>query len=56
MDKLWLEFPTAFWTDDLDKDWINYINDDIGKFALTLNVYKYLNVPVLLMFNVGDAA
>jgi monoamine oxidase len=41
MDKLWLEFPTAFWTDDLNSDWIAYINDNPGQWVETLNVYKY---------------
>ena len=56
MDKLWLEFPEAFWTDDLQNDWINYISDKPGQWVQTLNVYKYLQVPVLLMFNIGDTA
>lgn len=56
MDKLWLEFPEAFWTNDLDNDWINYISDKPGQWVQTLNLYKYLNIPVLLMFNIGDAA
>lgn len=56
MDKLWLEFPTAFWEDDLENDWINYISDKPGEWVQTLNIYKYLKIPVLLMFNVGDTA
>ena len=55
-DKLWLEFPSAFWTDDINNEWIFYLNDNVGQFALTFNVYKFLKIPVLLMFNVGDAA
>lgn len=27
MEKLWLEFPSAFWTKDLNSDWIDYISD-----------------------------
>ena len=53
MDKLWLEFPTAFWTNDLQSDWISYVSDTPGQWVETLNVYKYTNKPVLLMFNVG---
>jgi monoamine oxidase len=30
MDKLWLEFPEAFWTDDLENDMITYISDKPG--------------------------
>ena len=55
-DKLWLEFPTAFWTNDLDNDWINYLNDNVGQFTMTLNLYKYLKIPVLLMFTVAEPA
>jgi monoamine oxidase len=53
MDKLWLEFPTAFWTNDLTNDWITYVSDTPGQWALALNAYKYINKPVLLMFNIG---
>jgi monoamine oxidase len=56
MDKLWLEFPTAFWTEDLDNDWINFVSDKPGEWVQTLNLYKYLEIPVLLMFNIGDTA
>jgi monoamine oxidase len=56
MDKLWLEFPSAFWTNDLQSDWISYISDTPGQWIETLNVYKYTNKPVLLMFNVGQSA
>ncbi len=55
-DKLCLEFPEAFWFNDLENDWINYISDKPGQWAQTLNIYKYLKVPYLLMFNTGDAA
>lgn len=30
MDKFWFEFPTAFWTNDLTKDWIGYVSDQPG--------------------------
>jgi monoamine oxidase len=53
MDKLWLEFPSAFWTNDLTQDWIGYFSDSPGEWVETLNIYKYLKKPVLLMFNVG---
>ena len=56
MDKLWLEFPTAFWTNDLTNDWITYVSDTPGQWALALNAYKYINKPVLLMFNIGQSA
>ena len=56
MDKLWLEFPFQFWTADSNTDWIGFISDKPGQWVETLNVYKYLNIPVLLMFNIGMSA
>ena len=56
MDKLWLEFPTAFWSNDLNTDWIGYISDVPGQWVENLNIYKYTKKPVLLMFNVGASA
>ncbi len=56
MEKLWLEFPTAFWTNDLNSDWIAYVSDTPGQWVESLNVYKYLKKPILLMFNIGQAA
>ena len=56
MDKLWLEFSTPFWTNDLNTDWIGYISDTPGQWVETLNVYKYIKKPVLLMFNIGQSA
>ncbi len=56
MDKLWLEFPSAFWTNDLNTDWIGYVSDVPGQWVETLNVYKYIKKPVLLMFNIGQSA
>jgi monoamine oxidase len=56
MTKLWLQFPEAFWEEDLENDWINFISDRPGEWVQTLNVYKYLKVPVLLLFNIGSAA
>jgi hypothetical protein len=56
MDKLWLEFPTAFWVNDYNTDWITYISDTPGQWEETLNIYKYFKKPVLVMFNVGQSA
>lgn len=30
LEKLWLEFPTAFWTNDLTADWLIYITETPG--------------------------
>lgn len=56
MDKLWLEFEEVFWDNDEGFDWINYISDIPGFWVDTLNLDEYLGVPILLMFNIGDAA
>jgi hypothetical protein len=31
-DKLWLQFPEAFWTDDLETDYINFLSEN-GEWA-----------------------
>ena len=56
MDKLWLEFDEAFWTDDEDTDWICFVSDTPGVWVETLNIDKHLNIPMLIMFNIGDIA
>jgi monoamine oxidase len=56
MDKLWLEFDEAFWKDDEETDWICFVSDKPGVWVETLNVDKYLNIPLLIMFNIGDVA
>lgn len=33
MDKLWLEFPAAFWENDLENDWIFFISDKPGEWV-----------------------
>ena len=56
MDKLWLEFPEAFWKNDRDSDWICYASESPGLWVDALNVHKYTGVPLIAMFNVGEAA
>jgi monoamine oxidase len=56
MDKLWLEFEEAFWTDDEKTDWICFVSDKPGVWVETLNVNKFLKKPLLVMFNIGDVA
>ncbi len=56
MEKLWLEFPSAFWTNDLNSDWIAYVSDTTGLWVESLNIYKYTKKPILVMFNVGQTA
>ncbi|CDW74745.1 amine oxidase [Stylonychia lemnae] len=54
MDKLALEFSSVFWDEDMD--WLNYISDGDLKWTQTLNIYKYTQKPILLMFNIGKDA
>eukprot|EP00347_Sterkiella_histriomuscorum_P023559 403334176 len=49
MDKLILEFEEVFW--DTDVDWFNHISEIPGDWAQTLNIYKYMKRPILMMFN-----
>ena len=48
MDKLYLEFDTAFWdnngiAESTDPDWLNYINNGNTNWLQTLNVFKYID-------------
>jgi len=49
MDKLIIWFEEAFWPKEVD--WFNCVNECPGDWAQTLNIYKYLDKPILLMFN-----
>lgn len=50
LNKLYLRFPSAFWTED-NNTFIGYLGEETGPFAETLNLQKVMGVPVLLMFN-----
>lgn len=50
LNKLYLRFPSAFWSDD-DVTFIEYKGEQTGPFAETLNLYKIFGVPALMMFN-----
>jgi len=54
MNKLYLQFPEVFW--QRDPDWISYIPETKGEFSTWLNIYHYLDKPILLAFNVGAFA
>ena len=61
MDKLYLEFDTAFWDDNgknesSDPDWFNYAGNGNTNWLQTLNVFKYLGKPILVLFNVASDA
>ncbi len=47
-----LLFDDAFW--DRDTEWIGYAGDQPGRWSETLNLYPYLQQPVLAMFNPGS--
>ena len=49
MDKLIIEFEKSFW--DMSVDWFNFIAEKPGDWAQTLNIGKYLQKPILMMFN-----
>jgi hypothetical protein len=56
MDKLWLEFPEAFWKNDNDTDWICFAGETTGLWVDAINFYKYTGRPLLVMFNVANVA
>ena len=47
-----LLFDDAFW--DSDTEWIGYAGEQPGQWSETLNLYPYLQQPVLAMFNPGS--
>lgn len=56
LDKLYLRFDRVFW--DKDASWIALSDTDLpaGQFNGWFNIAKYIDEPVLLAFNAGDAA
>ena len=56
LNKVWMEFPTAFWLTTVDH--FNIIPPATNKqyFTETFNIYAYSNKPVLLLFNAGSFA
>ncbi|MBE9070046.1 FAD-dependent oxidoreductase [Leptolyngbya cf. ectocarpi LEGE 11479] len=54
LDKLFLKFPYVFW--DKDKEILNWISDEHGRWNEWLNLSTYINQPVLLGFNAADYA
>lgn len=50
LNKLYLQFPRAFW--DTDADWIGYVDSaQLGRWSECVNMHKVVNAPVLLVFN-----
>lgn len=56
LDKLYLRFDQVFW--DKDATWIAMSDTGLpkGQFNGWLNLAKYLDEPIILAFNAGDAA
>ncbi|WP_072013847.1 FAD-dependent oxidoreductase [Myxosarcina sp. GI1] len=51
LNKTYLHFPHAFWSDR--SDLIGYIGKRKGEWMEFVNIYKYTGVPVLLGYNAG---
>jgi monoamine oxidase len=51
LNKLYLRFPQAFWPKE--PEFIGYISAKKGEWMEWLNLYHYLDQPVLLGFNAG---
>ena len=56
LDKLVLRFNHVFW--DRDIDWFNYIASIENRYdwTQTLNLYKFIKEPILVMFNCEPSA
>ncbi len=54
LNKTWLRFPSAFWP--REPEIINSIDAQKGRWAEFLNIYHYVDKPVLLGFNAGAYA
>lgn len=55
LDKLFLRFPSAFWS-DADAQVLNWMGTPRGAWAESLNIHAYTGQPVLLCFNAGAYA
>lgn len=54
LDKVYLRFPSAFW--DRTAEFINYMPEQHGRWAESLNLYAYTQQPIWLGFNAGSYA
>ncbi|MDP9034743.1 MAG: FAD-dependent oxidoreductase [Myxococcota bacterium] len=52
LNKVCLRFPTPFWAAD-DTHLLGYVARDRGQWGEDLNLYKYTERPVLVLFNAG---
>jgi monoamine oxidase len=51
LNKVYLRFATPFW--EQNSDLLGHISDRKGEWAEFLNLYRYIQQPILLGFNVG---
>ena len=54
LDKLFLKFPYVFWAKD--REVLNWVSDEHGRWNEWLNISAYINQPVLLGFNAAEYA
>ena len=54
LDKLFLKFPYAFW--EKEREILNWVSDEHGRWNEWLNVSAYVDEPILLGFNAADYA
>jgi monoamine oxidase len=52
LNKVYLYFPEVFW--DRHVEWIEYLGERTGEWAAALNLYPYIQQPVLVLFNAGE--
>jgi monoamine oxidase len=52
LNKCYLRFPDAFWSDEVD--WLEYIPESHGEWTEWVSFKRAANMPVLLGFNAAD--
>jgi monoamine oxidase len=52
LNKCYLRFPDAFWSDDVD--WLEYISASHGEWTEWVSFKRAANMPILLGFNAAD--
>jgi len=51
LNKLFLRFPICFWP--IDRDWLEYMDQQPPHWAVWFNYFKYTNAPILVGFDIG---
>jgi monoamine oxidase len=54
LNKLVLRFPTCFWP--RASEWLEYVGERTGQWALFFNLFKHIGKPILVGFNSGAYA